>query len=93
MRIFRLSSPFFQQKCVALLTNSLKQQKNNKTTLKSFFTAQTEEICARNKETSSFGERDFEREKSESEREHTTRGNRPFLLTKRRKEKREYDEW
>jgi len=64
-------------------------QKNNNNFEKFFFTAQTEEICARNKDTYLFETREtFEREKREREREHTrARGDGPFLL-KRKEEKK-----
>ena len=61
-----------------------KQQNNFE---KFFFTAQTEEICARNKDTYLFETREtFEREKREKENTQT-RGNGPFLL-KRKEEKK-----
>ena len=66
-------------------------QKNNNNFEKFFFTAQTEEIRARNKDTYLFETREtFEREKREREREREntrTRGNGPFLL-KRKEEKK-----
>ena len=67
------------------LENAEKQQNFEKF----FFTAQTEEICARNKDTYLFETREtFEREKRERERENThARGNGPFLL-KRKEEKK-----
>ena len=71
--------PLFSSKCVAFdfLENAEKQQNFEKF----FFTAQTEEICARNKDTYLFETREtFEREKREREREREhTRGNGPFL--------------
>ena len=65
-------------------------QKNNNNFEKFFFTAQTEEIRARNKDTYLFETREtFEREKREREREHTHARQRAiFIKTKRRKEKR-----
>ena len=54
-------------------------QKNNNNFEKFFFTAQTEEIRARNKDTYLFETREtFEREKRERENTHA-RGNGPFL--------------
>jgi hypothetical protein len=70
----------------------LKQQTEKQQQLfeKFFFTAQTEEICARNKDTYLFETREtFEREKREREREHTRARQRAiFIKTERRKEKR-----
>lgn len=71
-----MSSPFLKQ-------NKEKQQQ----LCEKFFTAQTEEICARNKDTYLFETREtFEREKRERENTHT-RGIGPFLL-KRKEEKK-----
>lgn len=86
MRIFlSFVFPLFSSKCVAFdfLENAEKQQNFEKF----FFTAQTEEICARNKDTYLFETREtFEREKREKENTQT-RGNGPFLL-KRKEEKK-----
>jgi hypothetical protein len=88
MRIFlSFVFPLFSSKCVFafdFLENAEKQQNFEKF----FFTAQTEEICARNKDTYLFETREtFEREKRERERENTRAATGHFYNNGKKKRK------